>query len=779
MKTETKKTITDIFLIILIFIGIFFRFFNMNWDSGALLHPDEYGFTNTISRLSVPTSIGNYFNTRESTLSPYNKYDLAGEKTADGPDNRMRWGQLPILIIRLTSEALGTTGYNEIRRTGRYLSALFDVGTLLILFLMTMRLLKNRTIALLATALSSLAVMQIQQSHFMTSDSFAVFFLTLTLYASVRIAQTQILEKATENSPYRVTRSGWTWFALFGVFLGMATASKINQAMTGAMVVIAVFISVADLKLTSKRDWNRVFWLAFGMCVFSAVCALVTFRIFQPMSFRATSGDTNLFTLKFNPDWSDSMLVSIAESSGIGGGPPSEQWAHRTPVLFPWINMLLYGMGIPLGITAWAAVFYACWRIIRSKAGEWKVLLIPTFWSLFYFLYMGTRFVKSIRYMLPVYPTLCLLAAWGLTVLWQRFQGKKRLFPAIVCVIVLGGTLTWAKTFVGTIYGQPHTRVEAVEWIYDSIPAMIQLEGSLEGTSEMAKIIPSAPAALTISASAPYEGTIQVNNNTLINLIRLPHVSNQTAVDSLLLIELLDPEDQILSQTEIILKANDGDQALNLTLPSALLTAGTGYRIRLSVPLGSDLTLRRNVLANENWDEGLPFPYQGYDPFGQLYTGITNEVRWSDSESKKEMLLNTLDQADYIMLPSQRSIWSAVRIPLTYPMTIDYYNALFDGSLGFELAAQFQHPFQFGSLYFSDLTGAFRWGAEPELPIKNLNPWAAEEAFSVYDHPPVWIFKKTADFDLAAAKTVLDRADLSKVVVQGPTNATWPEGYAE
>jgi hypothetical protein len=48
------------------------------------------------------------------------------------------------------------------------------------------------------------------------------------------------------------------------------------------------------------------------------------------------------------------------------------------------------------------------------------------------------------------------------------------------------------------------------------------------------------------------------------------------------------------------------------------------------------------------------------------------------------MLLDVLDQADYIILPSQRGIWSSVRIPLTYPMTIDYYESLFDGSLGFE-----------------------------------------------------------------------------------------------
>jgi hypothetical protein len=80
-------------------------------------------------------------------------------------------------------------------------------------------------------------------------------------------------------------------------------------------------------------------------------------------------------------------------------------------------------------------------------------------------------------------------------------------------------------------------------------------------------------------------------------------------------------------------------------------------------------------------------------------------------------------------------------------------------------------------LNFSDLAGSVSWNEEPKLPVRNLSIWSAEEAFSIYDHPPVWIFKKSADFDLEAAKVILDRADLSKVVVQGPTNAVWPEGY--
>lgn len=782
MNEGLRKRMIEGVLIAVILVGIFFRFYNLNWDDGALLHPDEYGFTNTLTRLSFPRSLGDYFNTRLSPISPYDKYDEAGLKSVDGPDNRMRWGQLPILMIRLTTEVFGTTGYNEARMTGRVLSALADVGSLLLLVLIARLLFRDALTALLAAAFSSLAVMQIQQSHFATSDNFAVFFVMLTLYAAAKIAVHPAFERPPAGGAYRAARGGYRRFMLFGLFLGMAAACKINQVVVAIVILPAAFLSIADVKVSSRGEFNALLTKTVGLCFLAALCSILAFRIFQPMSFRAEVGNTGFLTWRPNKDWLDSMAVSAIESSGLGGGPPAEQWAHRIPIVFPLVNMIGYGMGFPLGATVWALMAAAAVHLFRMKE-EWRAILIPFVWSFVFFAFMGTRFVKSIRYMLPVYPTLCLVAAWGLVRMTRSRKKGLRLLGGVWIAAALIGAGTWALTFVRTVYDQPHSRVEAVRWIYRQIPGAIQFESALGKTggavADGTDIVRVAAADLIlITPDDPYRTHFTVAEPVVARALRLAKVEIDGGVpNAKLSVVVRGAGGATVYQSDAVLTGSGAASETILPLEAALPLDSGSYELELAAD--TEVRLRRNVIANESWDEGLPFRLDGIDPFGQLYSGITNEVRWSDSEGKKEMFLSVLDRADYLIVPSQRSLWSAVRIPKTYPMTLRYYESLFDGSLGFEKAAEFSRPFRIGKFYLSDLIGRIGIGAAPELPIYNLSLFAAEEAFSVYDHPPVWIFKKRADFSLENAAEILNGVDLAAVEVQGPRDAVWEKGYAE
>ncbi len=132
-------------------------------------------------------------------------------------------------------------------------------------------------------------------------------------------------------------------------------------------------------------------------------------------------------------------------------------------------------------------------------------------------------------------------------------------------------------------------------------------------------------------------------------------------------------------------------------------------------------------LIVESWDDALPLALPGNNP-GQ-YQQITINPTNQETETKKECLLNCLQKADYIVISSSRNYASITRLPKRFPLASRYYELLFGNLAGFSLVAQFS--------------------SHPELgPVKIIDE-QAEEAFTVYDHPRVFIYQKDKNFSSA------------------------------
>lgn len=605
----------------ILLLGAGFRFAGLDWDQGQHLHPDERFLTWVVSDLRWPSSVSEYLNEASSPLNPRN----VGHSF-------FVYGTLPTTIVKGVSLLIDMAGYDQVYLVGRALSGLFDLGTIIFLFLLARKLYDDDRIALLASLFLSMTVLAIQHSHFFVTDTFANFFIVGALYFLARV---QI--------------HGRIWdYLLTGVFFGLAMASKIS-VFTFALVVTLVggyrvwqvwreTQSGETALSTAERTFLRL--------ALTAITAFFVFRIAQPDAFQ---GPGLLGVLP-----SDRWLANMSEVRRLVSGevdyPPGHQWTGRTPLWFPWKNMVLWGMGLPLGLTAWAGTLLAGRRLVREQ--EW-IHLIPVTWIGIVFLHQGTQWVKSLRYFLPIYPALALMAAWLLfwlwdapgdwlrehpaasghrgLVRWTRSKAGVALFRKAMMGIVVIGTLLWATAFT-SIYTRPHSRIQASRWIYEHVPA------------------------------------------------------------------------------------------------------------------GS-------TLANEHWDDALPLRIDGKDPFGGMYTGV--EMQWyaEDRPEKLQQALNWLDEADYIILSSNRLYDSIPRLPTRYPMTVNYYQALFDGRLGFERVAEFtSYPQLFGI----------------EIPDQG-----AEEAFSVYDHPRVQIFKKTPAYERTKAAAILSEGvEWNQIVRLWPKDAT-------
>jgi hypothetical protein len=600
-------------LAVILIVGGCLRFTNLDWDNYKWIHPDEAHMQQTLSKIHTPEggslleNVAAYFDTHRSPLNVRNQGD------------RYSYGTLPLFTVRFTAEGLDRvcdrmmrkasadgpgrayellcsagrfTGYRS-KLVGRLLSATVDMGTILIAFLIGRRL-YGETAGVLAATFVALTAFLIQQAHFFTVDSTMCFLVTLAVYFAVRAGQT----------------GAWSSFALGGLAVGLAAACKVSGVYASLLVALAGVVWLGSLE-PARRPWGV--WNALARLALAGVLCLIAFRVAQPYAFEGPG----FFGVKPSPEWLDRLGQIRNEQTGNVNSYPDQQWTNRAPLLFPWVNSVFWGSGVPLGLTAWAG-----WAVMGLDLWRGRCVrrhLVLWGWTTLMFLYLGVQWVKSMRYFIYLYPLLAVMAAYLLARLLRAPARLWRAAGYALTAVAVVGAAVWGYA-VFSIYLREHTRIAAGQWIYDHVP--------------------------------------------------------------------------------------DG-----------------------------------SVLAQEHWDWG------PHIPGGKSYPIIEMQNYHDDTQDKRQQMYGWLDEADYLVISSNRIYASVSRLEPRYPLMNAYYRALFAGELGFELAADFtSRPSLFGLVQFPDQETPFPL-MEPEYVYRDapltvhLPP--AEEAFSVYDHPRVLIFRKT------------------------------------
>ncbi len=170
-----------------------------------------------------------------------------------------------------------------------------------------------------------------------------------------------------------------TDYALFGVALGGAVASRVNVAPLAGIIVIAALIRVLPVLSPGLSNLFRRRLLAYAMLgvITAALMSFVVFRLLQPHAFTGPG----LLGLKFNQGWREDINQAAYLTSGDWDAPPNHQWAGRTPYFFPWRNIVLWGFGIPFGLIAWAAWAWGGYSILRGRrCGRGTPSFLCGFW---------------------------------------------------------------------------------------------------------------------------------------------------------------------------------------------------------------------------------------------------------------------------------------------------------------------------------------------------------------------------------------------------------------
>ncbi|MCB0082159.1 MAG: hypothetical protein KDE47_14560, partial [Caldilineaceae bacterium] len=153
-----------------------------------------------------------------------------------------------------------------------------------------------------------------------------------------------------------------------------------------------------------------------------------------------------------------------------------------------------------------------------------------------------------------------------------------------------------------------------------------------------------------------------------------------------------------------------------------------------NVPPGS-------VFLTEWWDDEPIYALPGQPDINRQALGI-EIIKWGpyeeDTAEKYALLKQSLRAADYVYYSSKRIYDSVDELPERYPMTIRYYEAMFNEELGFELAKEVTTPPKLFGYVFDDRT--------------------ADESWSLYDHAQVHIFRKVRDLSDAEFDAIFDHS---------------------
>ncbi len=459
-----------IWLFLIILIGIFFRFNNLNWDQNFHLHPDERFLTMVGNGMHLPKSFNDYLSPKTSLFNPFN----IGFKF-------FVYGTFPLILNKIIALVLNNDSYNAFTIQGRFLSAFFDLLTILLVYKTAQLLLTSlslrkvkksfKNIPLWSAFFYAIAVLPIQLAHFFAVDSFLNFFILASFYFSLKFSYT--FKKYPKNK-FRV----WRYLILSSLFLGLALASKITALFILPLNLVFLLKGLYRKQLLSVKTIFKYLIIILGGYFLISYFVL---RLADPYIFETR----NLF----DPSLNTVFVQNIKSLKSFEGKdvwyPPAIQWITKQPVVFSLINLAVFGLGLPyfiLVLLGMWVVFYLSASLVRRKFSYLGFFII-LFWVIGFFLYQSTQFVKAMRYFIFIYPFLAIFAGIGmektvcnLSLILKKVFPKKKKMVLIFLGLMMVVLFIWPLAF-SSIYLNKNSRVEASEWIYENLPSRSFLLG--------------------------------------------------------------------------------------------------------------------------------------------------------------------------------------------------------------------------------------------------------------------------------------------------------------
>lgn len=433
---KKKLSAHKIILLLIIGIGAFLRFYNLNWADGYFFHPDERNIGMAVAGINP----------------------AAGDFNPDF----FAYGSFPIYMVYIFSKG----DFAASILIGRLLSAIFSTVSLVLIYLITRQLLtailarskhslanteKVNKYATLTTAVAAFSPALIQFAHFTTFESFLTFEYLLFAYFGIKL----------------IHKPSWANYLILGVIVGLAIGTKIVS-----LFLLAIFVLIHLLVVLNKRSETQdrlrfITELPFRLLSLNFITSLLLIAVV----FIAT----NPFMFLDYESFRGSLEYESAVARGTLLVFYTQQFLETVPFVYQFFYVFPSLVSWPLTVLGIAALIYLTVYCIRygliflfKNTDKVKLpLIVFVLTGLGYTVFHLTMFVKWSRYMQPAVPFL--IIATVLVLVNFSFKGNKLfrylakglLYTASAVAIIQGINFF-------TIYLKPDPRLEAAAWLAEN-----------------------------------------------------------------------------------------------------------------------------------------------------------------------------------------------------------------------------------------------------------------------------------------------------------------------
>lgn len=446
MKHINKE---KLLILIILLIGVIFRFYNPNWDSGHFFHPDERNIANSVGQIKFFSQLNPHF---------------------------FAYGSFPIYLYRATGEIINsltkttdwTGDWAKINIIGRVWSSFFSSLALIFVYKLA-KAVFDKKIAFLAFFFTTFTPFLIQTAHFAVTESLLSLFILVLTYLSIKLIKAPSIKQTL----------------ILSIVSGLALATK-TSAITFFIPPVIAFLYLVGKNLKHKH-YDHAIDYGFKLILFFFLSFLFFFIIDPYVLLDFTH-------FKQSMDYEGGIVLGKLIVVYV------YQFINTLPYIY-WIKNWFFTQGPFLASVSLLGGLYTIWLLISSFWGNRRrrmtpesirqtqdksdsgcgfrpyqnnnkiTFLILSLWPLLYFVYVGSWFTKFVRYLVPFYPFLSIFAAKLLIDGLNLAKKTRALEKSMMFLIVLiaGSTFIYSCMFM-TIYITPQTRILTSNWVYNNIP---------------------------------------------------------------------------------------------------------------------------------------------------------------------------------------------------------------------------------------------------------------------------------------------------------------------